>query len=228
LEPKVVITGTGRAGTTLLVRVLTRLGLDTGESSGVLSEEDTKSHGGLEFFLDSPNAPTIVKDTSLPFRLGKLLEEETVSVAHVIIPIRNLDFAAASRVRASNYGRNILARGGLWGTVYPVRQRDALAGMLYELMFTLARFEMPHTLLEFPRFTTDAEYTHRCLSFLAPDRSLEDFREALRGVVRPELIHQHDLEPRERRSARRQSLRLRLKGTEKRVNRVFEKNSDES
>ena len=29
-EPKIVITGTGRAGTTLLVSVLTHLGLDTG------------------------------------------------------------------------------------------------------------------------------------------------------------------------------------------------------
>ena len=32
-EPKVIITGTGRAGTTLLVQVLTDLGLDTGYTS---------------------------------------------------------------------------------------------------------------------------------------------------------------------------------------------------
>ena len=76
--------------------------------------------------LDSPDAPYIVKDTTLPFRLAKLLEDGTVAVEHVIVPIRSLDVAAASRLRGSNYGRNIFARGGLWGTVNPVKQRDAL------------------------------------------------------------------------------------------------------
>jgi hypothetical protein len=217
-EPKIVITGTGRAGTTLLVSVLTQLGLDTGEADGRLSGVDARTRGGLESLLDSPDAPYIVKDTTLPFRLGKLLEAGTVSVRHVIVPIRSLDLAAASRVRGSDYGRNIFARGGLWGTVNPVKQRDALATMLYELMFTIARFELPHTLLEFPRFATDWEYTHRALSFLAPDRTAADFRDALAAVVRADLIHEEPLGANERWRARRRSIRLKLSAAEKRAN----------
>ncbi len=219
-EPKIVITGTGRAGTTLLVSVLTRLGLDTGEAAGKLSGVDARTRGGLESLLDSPDAPLVVKDTTLPFRLAQLLEAGTVSVGHVIVPIRSLDLAAASRVRGSDYGRNIFARGGLWGTVNPVKQRDALATMLYELMFTIARFELPHTLLEFPRFTTDWQYTYRALSFLAPDRTVADFRDALTAVVRTELIHDAPLDADERRQARRRSLRLKLSGAERRANRA--------
>ena len=217
-EPKIVITGTGRAGTTLLVSVLTHLGLDTGEADGKLSGVDARTRGGLESLLDSPDAPRIVKDTTLPFRLGKLLEAGTVSVSHVIVPIRSLDLAAASRVRGSNYGRNIFARGGLWGTVNPVKQRDALAVMLYELMFTIAKYELPHTLLEFPRFTTDWEYTHRALSFLTPGRSATDFRDALAAVVRTDLIHEEPLDANERWRARRHSIRLKLSAAEKRAN----------
>lgn len=209
-EPKIVITGTGRAGTTLLVRVLTRLGLDTGEASGKLSGVDARTRGGLESRLDAPDAPYVVKDTTLPFRLGLLLEAGTVSVSHVIVPIRNLDLAAASRVRGSNYGRNIFARGGLWGTVDPVKQRDALASMLYELMYTIARFELPHTLLEFPRFATDWQYTYRALSFLAPDQPPEAFRDALAAVVETDLIHEEPLRTRERLRARRRSVQLKL------------------
>jgi hypothetical protein len=209
-EPKIVITGTGRAGTTLLVNVLTRLGLDTGEGSPNVSGVDTRTHGGLESRLDAPDAPHIVKDTTLPFRLGKLLETGTVSVSHVIVPIRNLDLAAASRVRASNYGRNIFARGGLWGTVDPVKQRDALASMLYELMYTIAKFELPHTLLEFPRFTTDWQYTYRALSFLAPQQTPEAFRDALAAVVQTDLIHEEPLRTRERLRARRRAVRLKM------------------
>ena len=208
-EPKIVITGTGRAGTTLLVSVLTHLGLDTGESAGKLSGVDARTRGGLESLLDAPDAP---------YRLGKLLEAGTVSVSHVIVPIRSLDLAAASRVRGSNYGRNIFARGGLWGTVNPVKQRDALATMLYELMFTIAKFELPHTLLEFPRFTTDWQYTHRALSFLAPDRTAEDFRDALAAVVRTDLIHEEPLRANERWRARRRSIRLKLSSAEKSAN----------
>ena len=217
-EPKIVITGTGRAGTTLLVSVLTHLGLDTGEADGKLSGVDARTRGGLESLLDSPDAPRIVKDTTLPFRLGKLLEAGTVSVSHVIVPIRSLDLAAASRVRGSNYGRNIFARGGLWGTVNPVKQRDALAVMLYELMFTIAKYELAHTLLEFPRFTTDWEYTHRALSFLAPGRPATDFRDALAAVVRTDLIHEEPLDANERWRARRHSIRLKLSAAEKRAN----------
>jgi hypothetical protein len=209
-EPRIVITGTGRAGTTLLVSVLTHLGLDTGEAAGKLSGVDARTHGGLESLLDAPDAPYIVKDTTLPFRLGKLLETGAVSVSHVIVPIRSLDLAAASRVRGSNYGRNIFARGGLWGTVDPVKQRDALAVMLYELMYTIAKFELPHTLLEFPRFTTDWEYTYRALSFLAPQRSPEDFRDALAAVVKTDLIHEAPLRTRERLLARRRAVQLKL------------------
>jgi hypothetical protein len=215
-EPKIVITGTGRAGTTLLVSVLTQMGLDTGEAAGRLSNVDARTHGGLEVLLDSPDAPRVVKDTTLPFRLAQLLEAGTVSVEHVIVPIRSLDLAAASRLRGSNYGRNIFARGGLWGTVNPVKQRDALATMLYELIYTIAKFEIPHTLLEVPRFTTDWRYTHRALSFLAPDQSPEDVRDALAAVVRTDLIHDEPLTKREEWSARRRALQLRLTGAEKR------------
>ena len=215
-EPKIVITGTGRAGTTLLVSVLTRLGLETGEWAGSLSNVDARTHGGLEVLLDAPDAPRVVKDTTLPFRLAQLLEAGSVSVEHLIVPIRSLDMAAASRLRGSDYGRNIFARGGLWGTVNPVKQRDALAAMLYELVYTIAKFEIPHTLLEFPRFTADWEYTYRALSFLAPERSAADFRDALAAVVRTDLIHDEPLTTREQWSARRRALQLKVTGAEKR------------
>jgi len=54
LEPlhKVIISGTGRAGTTFLVRLLTELGLETGYGPGELDRHiDGNSHGGLEHKL---------------------------------------------------------------------------------------------------------------------------------------------------------------------------------
>src|SRR4051812_2282217 len=89
--PKIVITGTGRAGTTLLVQILTDLGFDTGFKLDARINEDARA--GLERDILHPNAPRIVKDPGLSRRLRGYLAEGTVAVEHVIVPMRDLDVA---------------------------------------------------------------------------------------------------------------------------------------
>ncbi|MFM8971038.1 MAG: hypothetical protein ACKOOG_00035, partial [Actinomycetota bacterium] len=95
----VVITGTGRAGTTLLVGILTDLGMDTGYQPG--DEPSASTKGGMERNLLAPDAPHIVKSPDLSRRLDGILSEGAAVVDHVIIPMRDLDVATASRVRAT-------------------------------------------------------------------------------------------------------------------------------
>src|SRR3954447_527271 len=83
-EPKVVITGTGRAGTTLLVRILDALGLDTGIDSGKLLPYMPGVRAGLECRVDDPESPTVVKDMTLGFRMRQILEQGEVQIAHVL------------------------------------------------------------------------------------------------------------------------------------------------
>ncbi|MEO6468406.1 MAG: hypothetical protein ABIP21_04850 [Acidimicrobiia bacterium] len=193
---KVVIAGTGRAGTTLLVQVLTDLGLDTGfEGTAPI---DAGVNAGLERSIEGPDAPRIVKSPDLSRTLGVILDAGRVRVDHVIIPIRDLDVAAASRIRNTKYGSDLHTWGGLLGTNRATRQRDALTGMLYELLYTVARHDLDHTFLLFPRFTTDWEYTYAQLSFLAPEIGADQWREALRARVKPGLIHERPLSRAER------------------------------
>lgn len=194
--PKVIITGTGRAGTTLLVQVLTDLGLDTGFAAD--HRVDPTVNAGLEFRIESPNAPRIVKDPNLSRRLGDLLDRGEVEIEHVVIPVRELDVAVASRVRNTKYGSNLHTFGGLFGTARATHQREALALLFYELLFTVARYDLPHTLLLFPRFTEDWEYTYRKLSFLDPTIPPERWKEALAGRVDPGLIHEEPLSSQEK------------------------------
>lgn len=199
-EPHIVITGTGRSGTTLLVQILTDLGFDTGFSSDARIDEATNA--GLETRLDSPNAPRIVKSPNLTRRLDEILTSGTAVVEHVIIPMRDLEVAAASRVRATRYGSNLHVMGGLFGTTNAVKQREALALLNYQLMFTLAKHDVPHTLLLFPRFAQDADYLHRHLGFLDPTIPLERWREVVEGRARPDLIHEVPLTRGEHAAAR--------------------------
>lgn len=196
-EPgKIVIAGTGRAGTTLLVQVLSDLGLDTGFDPS--APIDPRVSAGLERSLVGPDVPRIVKSPHLSRTLGALLDDGAVRVDHVIIPIRALDVAAASRIRNTKYGSDLHTWGGLLGTNRATRQPDALALMLADLLFTIARYDLDHTLLLFPRFATDSTYLHEKLSFLAPEITADRWQAALSDRANPGLIHERPLSAGER------------------------------
>jgi hypothetical protein len=197
---KVIIAGTGRAGTTLLVQILTDLGLDTGFAAD--APIDARAAAGLELPAAARNSPRIVKSPHLSRWLAGLLDAGRIEVEHVIIPIRDLDIAAASRVRLARYGADLHTWGGLFGTTRATRQREALALIEYELLYTIARHDLAHTLLEFPRFANDWEYAYAKLGFLDPTIPADRWRVAVQARVRPDLIHETPLSDRERWLAR--------------------------
>ncbi len=197
-EPKIVIAGTGRAGTTLLVQVLTDLGFDTGFHVGVEINRDARA--GLEGNIRAANAPRVVKAPGLSIELDGLIEAGTVEIEHVIIPVRDLDVAAASRVRAAAYGRDPRARGGMVGrSKRASSERAAIVDWLATLIVTVTKYDLPHTLLAFPRFAADADYCFAKLGHLDPRNGgapleLADFRRVLEQRYKPEFVHERPLE----------------------------------
>ncbi len=197
-EPKILIAGTGRAGTTLLVQVMTDLGFDTGFKPGI--QANPASRAGLEKNVLTPNAPRVVKSPRLSVELGPLLAAGLVEVEHVIIPVRNLDIAAASRVRAAGYGKSLNAPGGmLWGSKRASHQRGAVGEVLAQLMVTVAQYDVPHTLLYFPRFASDPQYTFSKLAVLDPRLTLQDYERVLHERYRPDYVHEQALDRTEQR-----------------------------
>jgi hypothetical protein len=110
-----IISGTGRAGTTFLVQLLTELGLDTG-FTGSCAEIDPIAHAGLEHDLRAVDAPYVVKSPWLCDQLDELLARGDIRVDHAIIPVRDLSSAAKSRSevhkRAGSPRRASSIRGG--------------------------------------------------------------------------------------------------------------------
>ncbi|HUJ43043.1 MAG TPA: hypothetical protein VLW52_05480 [Opitutaceae bacterium] len=212
-EHKVIITGTGRAGTTFLVHLLTELGLDTGYAPGAVREQiDPRCQAGLENdlwarrrkrtigdWLRQPKhtirdlvngplpAPYIVKDPALCETLGQLVACGGLTVDHVYIPIRDLAAAAMSRARVG--GAHGSMPGGLWKTDNPLHQKAVLAEMFFNLVHTLATHDLPHTFLLFPRLVEDADYTRQKLWFLVKDIDPASFRTAFEKVADRRLVH---------------------------------------
>jgi len=190
----VVISGTGRAGTTFLVQILTRLGLETGFSPNtvVLYEE---ARAGLENDIRDAGSPYIVKAPAFCDYAQEVLGREEIRIEHVFVPMRDLSAAAESRrlvVRRtdrSNGLRPSQIAGGLWHTDEPGEQEGVLLQKLYKLMLALSDADVPLTLLRYPRLTRDRAYLYRKLRPVLGEIDFGRFEEAFALTVRPDWVH---------------------------------------
>jgi hypothetical protein len=186
----VVIAGPGRAGTTLLVRLFDALGFDAGVERLEYSEA---AHAGLEADLLDPVAPYVVKHPGLTDKLPGLLDSGQVdarSIDWLVVPLRNLEESAASRIKIAAERRDFHAPGGMFGTKSPRWQAAWLAEATYRLFQAAARHELPTIVLEYPRFARDAQYAYRRLEPMLGGRSAEEFETAWNTVVDPSLVRE--------------------------------------
>jgi len=188
----IVISGTGRAGTTFLVQLLTALGLDTGFTD-IDSGIDSNSNAGMEWDLRRPDAPYIVKSPWLCDYLDEALDSGQYIINHAIIPMRDLYSAAESRRDVARRAGADLAqeeiRGGLWHTELPEQQEMVLANQFYKVVYTISKRDIPMTLLLFPRFVCDSEYLYRKLEFMLSGIGYQAFLQIFKQISRPEAIH---------------------------------------
>jgi hypothetical protein len=188
MEHYTIISGTGRAGTTLLVRVLTRAGLDTGFEPQNL-QVDPVANAGLEWDLRAKPDCYIVKSPWIATYIEKVLPREDVTIDHAIICVRDLWQAAESRRKVQALRQtDAPVPGGLWETTEPERQEAVLAGLFYKLIFHLSAHDIPTTFLHFPRFAIDPEYCVTKLSSVFDGIDRKRLEAALHREVRRELI----------------------------------------
>ena len=183
-----IISGTGRAGTTFLVQLLTELGLDTGfphANSGI----HESSNAGMEWNIKHHNAPYVVKNPALCKDLEDVLETGDVVVDCAIIPIRDLFASAESRRTVQRKVNKRDTPGGLILTSNPSDQEAVLAVQLHSLVHALAKHDVPMIWLYFPRLVKDPDYLYDKLKSVLPGQNAETFLRAFRAVSRPELVH---------------------------------------
>ena len=183
-----IITGTGRAGTTYLVQLLTRLGIDTGFS--VEAPVDDVAHAGLEFDLRNPDAPYVVKSPWICTYIHELPGDVIINSA--IIPMRVLADAAESRRRVQRVGNTDQpVPGGLWEVLDPQAQEDELARKFFHLVQQLTAIDTRIVFVDFPRIVHDPDYLYTHLAsatgLALPNRAA--FQVAFRATARPDLVH---------------------------------------
>lgn len=195
----VVITGTGRAGTSFLVALLTNLGLDTGFETGKMGLFP-HARAGLERDIRLGDAPYIVKDPKFCNYVAEVVSDPLISIEHVFIPIRDLSAAAESRrdVTERTVGeyptdeqdavREAGVCGGLWETRDPDAQEGVLLTKIYNLVLELSGEHIPVTLLRYPSLANDSEYLYRKLEPLLDGVEWSRFAAVFDQTVQPDWV----------------------------------------
>lgn len=193
----ILITGTGRAGTTLLVQLLTALDLDTGYTlDEAMHSVDHLARAGLEPNLKKDRLAQVVKAPGQADHIKRLLHSEGFELEAAILPMRDLFAAAESRRNvhrlALEAGKNPTRQpGSLWKTTEPTQQEAQLALQFYECLQPIVASRAPVFMIDFPGFASDASYLFNSLRPIFDIRGIaeEDVKSALRRVTKPELIN---------------------------------------
>lgn len=197
----VVITGTGRSGTSFLVQLLTRLGLDTGFSVDELDGKlDAIGRAGLESNIRDENASYIVKSPNISNYIEEILERSDIELDLVIIPIRDIKEATNSRVKVS---KDNLKKKGLFGRIFgskrghaggmiktsdPEKQQFVLLKSLSHLLVECAKHDQPTLILHYPRLMDDAPYLYRKLRPVLGEITEDVFVAAHKQTLKPDWV----------------------------------------
>lgn len=192
-----LISGTGRAGTTFLVQLLTQLGFDTGFAN---ASEDIHAgcNAGMEWQVDDiarRKAPYVVKSPALCEHIEEVLQTPGVVIDCMIIPMRDLYSAAESRRTNARNAKSRKAPGALWLTKNPRKQEAALAVYFHHLVHALVKHNVPMIWLHFPRLVKDPAYLYAQLQPVLNGKDFSTFEQAFRAVSRPELVHEFKPQP---------------------------------
>jgi hypothetical protein len=196
-KPKnhVIISGTGRTGSTFIVKILTKLGLETGFSPENLEENIfPECQAGLEMDIRMPDAPYIIKSPWICDYIDELLDNKNIHIEFAIIPIRDIRDVAQSRISVSNnrdiekYKNPSDAPGGLWGTENPKRQEYILYQKLMKLILSLSAKNIPMIFIHFPKLTQDSIYLYSKLKPILKDIEYLEFENVFQNTVNLEFV----------------------------------------
>jgi hypothetical protein len=204
LKHHLLIAGTGRAGTSFLVQYLAACGLDTHLARNPEDRLDENANAGLEDFpANNADLPYVIKSPWLYEFVDELLERDNIEVDAVIIPMRDLVEAAASRVanelRARLGQEAIPGELTLWhtwgstpgGVVYslnPIDQARLLSMGFHRVVHACVKKRVPLIFLEFPRFIADGEYLYKQLQPILKGIDLSTAMLAHAKTARPDKV----------------------------------------
>jgi hypothetical protein len=163
---KIFITGTGRCGTTFLIKLFSFLNFDTGFN------KDNYKHGissncnsGME--RSYKENYYIIKNPTIIMEIPHILNDKTVKIKIVIIPIRDYGLAAMSRVKHQH------KNGGLWNATDKESQVSFFNKIISNYLYWMTKHEINTIFLDFDKMTTDKDYLFHKIKHILHEKSID-------------------------------------------------------
>lgn len=167
MRSNVIISGTGRCGTTFLMLIFTFLGLDTGfNSENYLHNIDETANSGLEKDL---NFAYIVKSPAYLQCINDVVMETDID--WMIIPVRDYEDAALSRYKLGSG-----VRGGLWDATNATDQMYMYWRIMAKYIKKMVKYQIPTIFLDFDRMIISQRYTYDKLKPVLGDVTFANFK----------------------------------------------------
>jgi hypothetical protein len=172
---KILVSGTGRCGTTFLIKLFTFLNMDTGFTKENCKEfiED-KTLGGLESYVNSKH--TVIKNPQYIVDLPEWIDQ--IRIKCMIIPIRNYKDSAKSRVRTAPHNK----KGGLWYANDLESQVTFYHKQMSEYLLYMVQHDIPTIFLDFKKMVSDPMYLYQKLKSILKNTSFDVFFKAYHEI----------------------------------------------
>ena len=167
---KILITGTGRCGTTFLIKLFSFLGFSTGFNRDNYKQCISKNcNSGME--RDYKDDYYILKSPFFMTNMEKIIKDKSVVIKYVIIPIRDLKICSKSRVK---YGNKV---GGLWCAKDEESQMNFFKNILTEYICISTKYDINTIFIDFDKMVNNKEYLFNKLKIILDEKDigLEEF-----------------------------------------------------
>ncbi len=152
-KDKILISGTGRCGTTFLILLFSLLGLDTGYNIHNFKFDISENcNSGMERLIDSPH--TILKNPRFIEDIENIIQNQTINIRYMIIPIRDYSKSAQSRL---HYGDQ---NGGLWNATDYESQISFFHKIMANYMYIMTKYNIPTIFIDFDKMVNNPQYLY--------------------------------------------------------------------
>ena len=163
---KIFITGTGRCGTTFMIKLFSFLNFDTGYNrENYKNNISANCNSGMErIYIDKFY---IIKNPRIINNIAHILADTSVKIKTIIIPIRDYELSAISRV---NHGTQ---NGGLWNAVNKKTQIEFYNQIMANYLYYMTKYEINTIFLDFDKMTTNKAYLFDKIKHILSEKNIE-------------------------------------------------------
>ncbi len=146
---KILITGTGRCGTTFLIKMFSFFEFNTGYNRQNYSKFIASNcNSGME--RSYKENYYILKNPTFISEIKKIIEDKSIKIKTIIIPIRMFELSAISRV---NNGKKV--SGGLWNATDKQSQIKYYENIMSNYIYFMTKYDINTIVIDFDRLLSD-------------------------------------------------------------------------